>query len=603
MSVDFPNDELEPLLEQLTIADLDAAEWERLRTLIADNPLAQQRYVEAIHLREGLAYLLSHESLAAGDGDNAHAVEQLAKSSIADASRSGAAPDATSFMSRARQARSRWLPSWAAAAGVAFVAGAAAVALFQQGWAPMLASREAEPLRTIAPVIASPAPLLQETQLGKISGMSLEASADRLSRVTHVGQELRCGEVVQLSQGFVRIDLLSGTTLVIEGPAEFSLMSERSVFIRSGRATVSADQQLTLQTPVVTAECMSAHVSFDVADDDSASVYVHDGIVTLLTTPQEESVSEKIDTLHAGRGLRVDCSRTGKLTTAGCGPLRGVVADWSEVEQQLSGYQQLVLSDRPLAYWPLELVDRNRRVLDLSQNGFDGKPVGNWPAEPSDSAAQGGVYFNGESYIEPDKKPPLNPQTGFSVEGWAKVEGGPEFQSIFTSRWVLRSHEPDCQMYGFTLYASDQDCWEFWSGNGRPGDLWQKLVTTTKVDRSQWVHVTATFQPTGRPIAGEVEGTVRMFVNGEEVASGVHQLSLTDFEWPARIGAAEYVPRYLTSWLFRGWMRDVAVYDYPLEASRVRKHFQTGKSSAPPQTSATPMRSPWLVASQEGARI
>ena len=601
MSVDFPNDELEPLLEQLAIADLDAAEWDRVRALIADNPAAQQRYLEAIHLREGLAYLLSHEPMTAGD-DTA-ATELIAKPSAAEASSRTSSSGPTAFIAHARQARARWFPSWAAAAGVAFVAGAAAVALFQQGWAPLLASREAEPPRTVAPVIASPAPLLQETQLGKVSGMSLEASSDGLSRVTHVGQELRCGEVVQLSQGFLRIELHNGTTLVIEGPAEFSLMSERSVFVRTGRVTVSGDQQLSLQTPVVTAECMSARVSFDVADDDSASVYVHDGIVTLLTTPQEESVSEKIATLHAGQGLRVECSRSGKLTTADCGPLRGVVADWSEVEQQLSGYQQLVLSDRPMAYWPLNLVDRNRRVLDLSQNGFDGKPVGNWPVEPSDSADEEGVYFNGESYIEPDKKPPLNLLTGFSVEGWAKVEGGPEFQSIFTSRWVLRSHEPDCQMYGFTLYAGDQDCWEFWSGNGRPGDLWQKIVTTTKVDRSQWAHVTATFQPTGRPIAGEVEGIVRMFVNGEEVASGVHQLSLTDFEWPARIGAAEYVPRYLTSWLFRGWMRDVALYDYPLEAARVRKHFQSGKSEASPRTSATPVRSPWLVASQEGARI
>ena len=36
MSIDFPNDELEPLLEQLTLAGLGAAEWERLRSLIAE---------------------------------------------------------------------------------------------------------------------------------------------------------------------------------------------------------------------------------------------------------------------------------------------------------------------------------------------------------------------------------------------------------------------------------------------------------------------------------------------------------------------------------------------------------------------------------------
>ncbi|QDT71387.1 LamG domain-containing protein [Lacipirellula limnantheis] len=615
MSIDFPNDELEPLLEHLTLAGLDAAEWQRLRELLASNPAAQRRYLEAIHLREGLGYLTSNGPQAPNDPTGATTasssstdIAETAREVDADSSRRASTSRQSSSMSdRAHRSSRHWIPTWAAAAGVAFVAGAAAVALFQQGWAPLMAGRNDQAPSTVDLVTASPAPvLLADTKLGKISGMSLEASSDGLLRSMHVGQELRCGEVVQLSAGFIRIELHAGTSLVIEGPAEFSLMAEQSVFVRSGRLTARGDQPFHVQTPVITAECMNARVSFDAAEDDSASVYVHDGVVTLLTTPQEEAVSEKLKTLHPGQGLRVEPTgrrRHGKLTLTASGPLHGVVQDWSDVEDKLGGYQRLVLGDRPLAYWPLDRVDRNRRVLDLSQNGFDGKPVGNWPAKPHRSSDGEGVYFNGESYIEPDKKPPLNLLTGFTVESWAKVEGGPEFQSIFTSRWVLRSHEPDCQMYGFTLYAGDQDCWEFWSGNGRKGDLWQKLISTTRVDRTEWAHVVATFAPTGRPLPGEVEGIVRIFVNGEEIASGIHQLSLTDFEWPARIGAAEYVPRYLTSWLFRGRLRDIAVYDYPLEANRIREHHDSGKSPTLPRTSSAPVPRQWHVASREGARI
>jgi hypothetical protein len=290
------------------------------------------------------------------------------------------------------------------------------------------------------------------------------------------------------------------------------------------------------------------------------------------------------------------------LSTADAGELSTVVDSWEDVEGRLRPYERLVLADRPVAYWPLYQVRKNRRVLDLTQNGFDGLPVGNWSADPVAHDLDGprGAYFNGECYIEPDRKPPFKPQGGFAIEGWAKVEGGPQFQSVFTSRWVLRSHEPDCQMFGFTLYAGDKDFWEFWSGNGRKGDLWQILVSPAPVRRGEWTHVAATFTPTGRPRANEVEGKVRIYVDGRPVAEGVHNLSLTDFEWPARIGAAEYVPRYLTSWLFKGELRDVALYDYPLEAGEVEEHFNAGREDDWDRTSAQRKRSGWLLASLEG---
>ena len=46
----------------------------------------------------------------------------------------------------------------------------------------------------------------------------------------------------------------------------------------------------------------------------------------------------------------------------------------------------------------------------------------------------------------------------------------------------------------------------------------------------------------------------------------------------ARIGAAEFVPQYLTAWLFKGFMRDVAVYDYPLEIQRIEAHHRVGQN-------------------------
>jgi hypothetical protein len=456
----------------------------------------------------------------------------------------------------------------------------------------------------LRPVASTPAlPFVQTSYLGKVSGLSLDASAHGLLRSMQVGQELRCGEVVQLSSGFIRIKLNSGSQLIIEGPAEFSLVGEDRVFVRVGKLAAAEGPLMVIQTPLLTAECRDASAAFEIDDDDSARVFATTGVVTLYSTPQEDSISEELRVLHGGEGLLVQGGRK-RITAAAAGPLTSVVDSWAQVESRLRPYERLILEDRPVAYWPLYQVRKNRRVLDLTQNGYDGLPVGNWPTDQvsDDLNDSRGAYFNGECYIEPDRKPPFKPQGGFAIEGWAKVEGGPQFQSIFTSRWVLRSHEPDCQMYGFTLYAGDKDQWEFWSGNGRKGDLWQKLVSPAPVRRGEWTHVAATFVPTDRPNPDEVEGTVHVYVDGQRVAEGTHQISLTEFEWPARIGAAEYVPRYLTSWLFKGGLRDIALYDYPLEASEIEEHYEAGREADEDQTSGLPAADNWLIASLEGAR-
>ncbi|HEX6963034.1 MAG TPA: LamG-like jellyroll fold domain-containing protein [Lacipirellula sp.] len=589
-----PDEKLEPLLEQLFVDSLAPEACDELRSMLAADLDAQRRYAEVVHMREGLAYLLSQEPMEAG----AHAAPRAAGSPADHAVPSIKSPGSRPPLMR------HLLPTWAAAASVLMAVGLASALAYHLG-ARGRQSAAADSQFHARPVVAAPLPLMQSSHLGKVSGLSLDASAHGLLQSMQVGQELRCGEVVQLSSGFVRIELNSGAQLIIEGPAEFSLVGEDRVFVRTGRLAASEGSLLIVQTPLLTAECRDARASFDVDDDDTARVFANSGVVTLYSTPQQDAVSHQLSALRAGEGMLVSPgARPGILTTADAGPLTAVVESWEQVESRLRPYERLILADRPLAYWPLYQVRKNRRVLDLTQNGFDGLPVGNWPADSVDHNLDEprGAYFNGECYIEPDRKPPFKPQGGFAIEGWAKVEGGPQFQSVFTSRWVLRSHEPDCQMFGFTLYAGDKDNWEFWSGNGRKGDLWQILVSPAPVRRGEWAHVVATFTPTGRPSANEVEGTVRMYVDGRQVAEAVHPISLTEFEWPARIGAAEFVPRYLTSWLFKGELRDIALYDYPLEASEIEEHFDAGRDETAERTSALPGRENWLMASLKGVQ-
>ncbi|MBX3434485.1 MAG: LamG domain-containing protein [Pirellulales bacterium] len=575
---DAASREVESLLEQLSLSGLSVAEWEALAKSVVADGTARRRYVETMHLLQSLPYLLSSgpQSQSGADGmpltpgatsEPASASDETAGTSARGTSSRGGSSPGTGRMRGI-------LPLWAQAACLAFVVGS--VGAWQ---AAMKLGQPAATPAAYQPATASSAGVFVNEHVGQITAISPAASERGLLQSLQVGQQLRRGEVVQLTAGLIHVAQHAGHTLLIEGPAEFSLMGDDCVFVRNGKAAVAGAGELTVQTPLLTAICRSAEATFEVLDDESARASVDSGVVALAQTPQEGIPGKQIRELQTGEGIVCSADPvTGERHVAPSAPLSGVVRSWREVELGYDVYERLVLASEPTAYWPLRQVRRNRRVLDLTQHGYDGMPVGNWPLE-SAVVSDEGVSFNGESYLEPDRKPAIDPARGFTVESWAKVVGGPEFQSIFTSRWVLNSMKPDCQCFGFTLYAGETDCWEFWTGSGVKGEVWQRLVSGVPIDRTRWNHVVATFTPIEvRADDQVVLGRARLLLNGQVIAEADHLLSLEDFEWPARIGAAEFVPRYLTSWMFQGQLSDVALYNRPLEPELVKRHYEAGEA-------------------------
>ncbi len=572
------HEELTSLLDQLFVANLNDEEHGRLMAAAVADQALMRRYLEIVHLREGLPYLLSQPG-SVSDQEGALAGSEPEEVLVSRAP----CPNLQDRASREEASMfvlGRWWQALAVAACLSFVLGAAATSFVSRwgGW-PSRPGGNDLPGRVQAVTSSPMLSFAQDHRLGKITGLSPEAAAAGMLTSMQVGRDLRRGEVVQFSRGFVRVGLESGSQVIVEGPAEFSLVGHQSIFVRVGRVTATSNSgELVLQSPLVTAEFRGSEVMFVSEEDTAADVYVEEGFATLYSTSQEKVASEKLRTLQSHSGVTAHATNNRQLSVLPSGPPANMVASWEEVESRLTKYQQLVLGDRPLAYWPLGHVLRSRRVLDLSQNGFDGLAIGNWPIEATpEMEIEPGTYFNGESYIEPDRKPPLDLQKGFTVEAWAKVAGSSEYQSLFTSRWVFDSNNPQQQCFGFTLYAGDDDYWQFWTGSGQMGEPWNYLKSTTPVNKDRWTHVVATFVPTGNRGDDIVEGKVYIYVDGEQIAEGVHEMSLANFEWPARIGAAEFVPQYLTAWLFKGYMRDVAVYNYPLEVPRIQAHHRMGQ--------------------------
>jgi Concanavalin A-like lectin/glucanases superfamily len=587
MSPTNDNDSFDELLDRFCIQELDEREWEAVAAHIASDPDCLRRYIEAVQWQQSMEYFGGDETatqsatvprLVEPDSEVTHKSIRESKLPMDGGTRNRAGASL--------RERRRGFGSWAIAVSAAFAVGAAVTAIALKRVADPSGPAVAQTAQDAAPkALLPPAPFVQESRLGKVSGLSLEASSEGLLSPLQVGQSLRCGEVVQLTTGYIGVTLHSGPELIIEGPAEFSIIGSDSVFVRVGRIAANKAKKLLLQSPLLTAECNDAEVLFVAEEDTSTNVFAYKGVVTMRNIARRRAGNGKLAVLHEGNGLLVRPeTTTDALTKLASGPPSGCVRSWAQVESGLSDAQRLVLSDRPVAYWPLHRVRRNRRVLDLTQHGFDGQAIGNWPAELTAAAkTEPGAYFNGECYIEPDRKPPIDLRSGFSVEGWAKVSGGPEFQAIFTSRWVLDAHAPHLQCLGFTLYAGKNDRWQFWTGSGHYGQFWQELHSDVELERHRWTHVVGTFDPEelgdGMP-ADTIQGTVRLYADGVLVGETKHEMSLLNFEWPARIGAAEFVPNSLTSWLFRGHLRDIALYDYPLEPARIRAHFEAGKSAS-----------------------
>ncbi|TWT92875.1 hypothetical protein Pla108_40150 [Botrimarina colliarenosi] len=564
MSSGPPADELETLLERLCLGELAPAEWSRLGDLIRGDQDAAMRYVETAHYCETLR----------NETAGAEPLPAMLRSAVA---RDGGKDYEPSSSLRSRGPLA-WFAPWAVAVSVAFLCG----------WLASGAGSTPSPATPAPPQVMPKTFVLSEDAgrsepMGRITGLTPVASSDGLLRSLKVGSQLGRGEVFQLTRGAARLEIGRGEVL-IQGPAEVSPIGDNTLFVRSGRVTVSHGDAMTIQTPSAVIVGQSARFAVVANAEVGLDLSVIEGEATVHSAPRRGRVGESLGKVAAGENVQVfDAGSRRYRIRSGAALPEGVLLAWSDATEKLHPYEQLVLADKPLAYWPLYRVRRHRAVLDLTQNGFDGYAIGNWPTELTDVHASQprGSYFDGESYVESDRKPPVDLRTGFTIESWARVAGGPEYQSVFTSRWVLESHSGQEQCLGFTLYAGENDRWQFWTGSGEYGKNWDKLDSNEAVQRNRWTHVAASFQPdAGQENAtASIAGVVRVFVDGALAGEARHSMSLEDFAWPARIGAAEFVPKSLTSWLFEGELRDVALYDHVLQPGQVRTHAEQGKSA------------------------
>lgn len=258
---------LDELLGRLCDGGLDAEQTARLRELLRA-PAAQQRYVE---------YLALHEALRARLSPGGARVPLA----LPDARSARFGPGTTGGMARARRRGARW-------GSVGLVALAAAVALLvvvrgdsRRGGAPA-------PSGGIAVVTAT-----AEARWAA-DGMAVQA-----------GVPLSPGRLA-LAAGLAQLDLYSGATLVLEGPAALELHDARSLRVLHGRARVRASPRARgLRISLPEGQVVDLGTEFAVAvpgqGQGASEVHVVDGAIVWRGGEQELR-------LEGGQGLVLDAA-------------------------------------------------------------------------------------------------------------------------------------------------------------------------------------------------------------------------------------------------------------------------------------------------------
>ncbi len=249
--------ELERLLMALVEGGLSPAEQERLAALLRDDPALRQRYVD---------YMLV-DALLQWEGPE---------------------PPRPAPARRSR----RW---WFAAAGAAALA--AGVLLAVALWPRATPAPQPDYAAAAEPTDDSVAVLLQTS--GAVWGES--------GVPTRPGAPLPPGRL-RLKAGVAHIEFYCGATVILEGPADFRLVSRTRAYCTEGklRATVPPQAEgFTIGTPALDVVDRGTEFGLRVGGGDKTEVHVFKGRVDLYDAGAEGRAPARRE-LTTGQGVRLD---------------------------------------------------------------------------------------------------------------------------------------------------------------------------------------------------------------------------------------------------------------------------------------------------------
>ena len=167
-----------------------------------------------------------------------------------------------------------------------------------------------------------------------------------MTQPLEAGSELRSG-ILSLKKGFAKFKFNKGAEVVIEGPADFELLTDEQMMLLSGKLSAKVPGRakgFIVQTPTATIVDYGTEFGVEVDETTNTTVtHVFAGLVELRDSsdPARFKTSER---LKAGMAASVRNGRISKV-------YRSVPEQF--ITELPSEYEMLILESRPDAYWLL----------------------------------------------------------------------------------------------------------------------------------------------------------------------------------------------------------------------------------------------------------
>ncbi len=237
----------------------------------------------------------------------------------------------------------------------------------------------------------------------------------------------------------------------------------------------------------------------------------------------------------------------------------------------LPSYKTVVLSDNPVAFWPLNETS-GTTAYDISGNSYNGTYSGGFtlgqPGLPSGGTA---VQFNGSSGCINIPEAVTTAKASVTLEGWVNLS--PWGNSSTAGHGVLIKVGESGSVGSYTGYAVGlganvtnnifDNAGNYLAGL-YSGNSWNPLNTPTQVPLSGWHHIVMVI---------ESNSESSYYLDGNLVGTSSNSIITAPSSNSTIAGDDGVSTRYLL-----GILCNVAVYNTALSASQIQAHYNAGVS-------------------------
>jgi Concanavalin A-like lectin/glucanases superfamily len=440
-----------------------------------------------------------------------------------------------------------------------------------------------------AGIVAGPTPAGDPPRLGLPRGFAVVIQLAGAEWEPGQGQRPSEGDLLAASRlvlrsGRVTLGLLGGVTLTLEGPADLELLSIDRVHCRRGKLRTRVPhcaEGFIVSTPGSAVVDLGTEFGLNVADDGKAHLLVFKGeaeaaVLNAAGAPvRSQQIAER-------RALEID-PRRGQIGEAAARPLDFVAPSIFSPNPTALGasYRAAVPAADPWAYWRFEAMKDGAVADEVA-----GRPPlrANGPVKIVGAGERNGCIEFGPDEAEQSMamdglwEPPSDP--GYALELWALpgrighaalaslIAPGPpteDYRHLFLLELTARDRQ-SLLSPGLLRFLHR------WPPGDAGGD---NLFSARHYVPYRWHHIVA--QRSG--------GRLELYVDGVPTQPISPELALASEPCRVLLGRLKPVPRpsgRVHSRPFVGLIDELALYNHPLAADEVRRHYELGTTGEGP---------------------